>query len=93
MGHITLLSVCLTLMRRVSLACMPSFVDLGYIEVAVCVGGGGFKPVTLTPTLVRLGWAVSKIRNITQLRMRFSHHSDEIERQTWGVLKMAWHVD
>ena len=27
-GQITLLSVCLTLMRRVSLACMPSFVDL-----------------------------------------------------------------
>ena len=56
-GQITLLSVCLTLMRRVSLACMPSFVDLGYIEVAVCVGGGGFKPVTLTPTLctIKLG--------------------------------------
>ena len=39
-GQITLLSVCLTLMRRVSLACMPSFVDLGYLEVAVCLGGG-----------------------------------------------------
>ena len=60
-GQITLLSVCLTLMRRVSLACMPSFVDLGYLEVAVCVGGGGFKPVTLTPTLVRLGWAVTMV--------------------------------
>ena len=60
-GQITLLSVCLTLMRRVSLACMPSFVDLGYLEVAVCVGGGGFKPVTLTPNLVRLGWAVTMV--------------------------------
>ena len=58
-GQITLLSVCLTLMRRVSLACMPSFVDLGYLEVAVCVGG--FKPVTLTPNLVRLGWAVTMV--------------------------------
>ena len=58
-GQITLLSVCLTLMRRVSLACMPRFVDLGYLEVAVCVGG--FKPVTLTPNLVRLGWAVTMV--------------------------------
>ena len=59
--QITLLSVCLTLMRRVSLACMPSFADLGYLDVGLCVGGGGFKPVTLTPNLVRLGWAVTMV--------------------------------
>ena len=43
------------------LACMPSFIDLGYLEVAVCVGGCGFKPVTLTPNLVRLGCAVTMV--------------------------------
>ena len=36
---------------------------------------------------------VTATRNITQLWMRFSHHSDEVERQTRGVLKIAWHVD
>ena len=36
-------------------------------------------------------YLLSKILNITQLQMRFSHHSDEVERQMRGVLKIPWH--
>ena len=36
--------------------------------------------------------SVSNIQNITQLWRRFSRQPDEVEKQTSGVLQIAWHV-